>query len=171
MDIIHFNRHIDRLKQAYNDKAFSKEKVKLIWKYVENLDNEYFDKMVDNILETSRYAPLPGDFKEGLRSVIKHNAEDHQARIMERVDNQPLCKRCGNSGILFGWSIEGKTKGYSFNFNCTYCRVANIKGEQFPEYSETKHVGYSMQWDDVTLDTEYEARKALWPISPVEKAT
>lgn len=62
-----FHSQIKRLISTYGETAFKTERADLIWRFVHDMSDEWMRKSVDNFIATSRYAPLPDDFREAAR--------------------------------------------------------------------------------------------------------
>jgi hypothetical protein len=55
---------MDRLVDCFGDKAFGNERVRIIWRNVNALSDQWLVTVVDNFIATAKYAPLPADFYE-----------------------------------------------------------------------------------------------------------
>lgn len=61
---IEFQTQMQRLKAAFGEKGYTEERIKLIWQYVEKMNDLKLEKWVSHFIATSRTAPLPADFLE-----------------------------------------------------------------------------------------------------------
>lgn len=64
MNMAEFNTQLDRLRDAFTDKPFSDQRVKLIWREVQPFDARWLLNLVDRMLSSERYAPMPNAFAE-----------------------------------------------------------------------------------------------------------
>ncbi len=63
-----FDAQMNRMKGAFKPADFTEERLKLIWRGVQDLDLEEFEAIVDNFISSSRHAPLPKDFQDASRA-------------------------------------------------------------------------------------------------------
>lgn len=59
-----FDIQMRRVLSTFDTKTYSKERLALIWGAVSDLSAHSLSRIVDHLLATSRYAPLPKDFSE-----------------------------------------------------------------------------------------------------------
>lgn len=89
---------LDRLIDTFGDKAFSDQRVALIWEVVEGLEYSQVIAVVDEFLKRSRYAPLPGEFSDALKDARRSR------RQFALGDLQPIeiakCWDCADSGFI-----------------------------------------------------------------------
>lgn len=64
MNASHFDEQMKRLYSTFGEKSFSNERIRLIWNHVSDLPDNNFTRIVNHLLSTQRYAPLPKEFKE-----------------------------------------------------------------------------------------------------------
>jgi len=76
-----FVRQIDRLKQSFGERAYSKEKIELIWQEVKNLKDNDLTLLVDNLIADSRFAPTRKDFREGISNLRLERYYEEKKKI------------------------------------------------------------------------------------------
>lgn len=90
---------IDRMVDVWGEKAFSDQRELSIWETVEGLEYSQVISIVDGFIRTSRYAPLPQDFKEASREFTR--ATKRYALGENWPHDLALCKDCLDSGFCY----------------------------------------------------------------------
>lgn len=75
MNTDQFQHQVVRLQDVYGEKTYGKERVKLIWETVRNLDLRFFESVVSHIIKTSRTPPLIPEITEAIIQVRRHQSE------------------------------------------------------------------------------------------------
>lgn len=91
-----FNIQIERLSSVFGEKAFSEQRLALIWRHVERLSYSEFLKIIENFLGSFRYAPLPNDFKDAAASEMRANPR----KAIEVHVWTPNCFECDDAGVI-----------------------------------------------------------------------
>jgi hypothetical protein len=89
---------IDRLVDTYGDKAFSDQRVHLIWEAVEHLDYANVITLVDAFIRSEKNPPLPADFATAAREFRPQGKRYALGEIQPREIAR--CWDCGDSGFL-----------------------------------------------------------------------
>lgn len=98
-----FNTQINRLKDCFTDRSYSDERMKVIWREVQDLDGKWFAKVVDRFIGECRQAPLMTEFREEIAKERerlwelqkKHNAKDAKdfmSGIYQPDDIKTICQ-------------------------------------------------------------------------------
>lgn len=64
MDLNHFSNELDRLSNTFGERAYGDERVKIIWREVQEFSNEWLTRIVDEFIGSHRLAPLMPEFRE-----------------------------------------------------------------------------------------------------------
>jgi hypothetical protein len=64
MDFDFFQRQINRLSETFGSNQYKSERLKLIWKEVNNFSDSWLIRVVDDFVGGSRQAPLVAEFRE-----------------------------------------------------------------------------------------------------------
>lgn len=93
-----FSVQLDRLIATFGDKAFSDQRVHLIWEALDGLDYANVITITSGFIRESRYAPLPADFAKAAREFRRNR------RLYALGEIQPaascVCMDCGDSGFV-----------------------------------------------------------------------
>jgi hypothetical protein len=90
---------INRLISTFGDSAFKAEKLRRIYSNLETLPDNGVREVVDEVIDSSRYAPTPTEIKEKVNLWRrKHGFHDQEKTIL--VD--PIrCTKCYDCGYVF----------------------------------------------------------------------
>ena len=91
-----FNIQMERLSSVFGEKAFSEQRLALIWRHVEKLSYPAFFKITEHFLGSFRFAPLPNDFKDAVGSEMRSNPR----RGVEVQTWAPTCSECDDTGVV-----------------------------------------------------------------------
>lgn len=97
-----YEKHLNRLKSEFGEKAFGTERGVLIWKAVEDLSEEEFVRVIDHMISSFRYAPLPKDFFEAARAEKSKRLTFH-----EDLPYVIQCEDCQDCGHIFITADDG----------------------------------------------------------------
>lgn len=89
---------LDRLIDTFGDKAFSDQRIALIWEIVNGLEYSQVISIVDGFLKKSRHAPLPDDFSQAAKDFRRSSRDYALGEIRPREIAQ--CLDCGDSGFI-----------------------------------------------------------------------
>lgn len=121
VDDFYFDSQMARLSKQFGEKNFGSERKVMIWHHVKNQPNHWLGKLVDKIISSERYAPMPDFFAD-------HARKSTGQLIQKSID----CDSCGGSGWVaridgVGWFakpcacltgnalVESHKKAYYFN--------------------------------------------------------
>jgi hypothetical protein len=85
-----FTRQMERLIANYGKTAYSDERIKLIWKEVNELDARRFETVVDRFIGEFRQPPLMHEFREELSHYREKNW--HLEKEKHRVESERAIK-------------------------------------------------------------------------------
>lgn len=97
-----FQLQIQRLESAFPGKHFSGQRVDLIWSAVCFLDIDSFMKIVDNMISSFRFAPLPKDFADAAKEERNKETKWLSQDERNKIEATPIkCRQCFDSGIVY----------------------------------------------------------------------
>jgi hypothetical protein len=102
MNFSEFSTQIDRLRDCFGDKSFSEERTKMVWRSVQSLGSAWFTQVVDGMIATSKFAPLPSDFfefasleRERLWQLEKHQSAEDAKEFMATYGTEEIQQVAG----------------------------------------------------------------------------
>lgn len=95
-----FETQMQRIYDTFGNKPFSRERIRLIWRYVSGLPYGNFCEIVDQFLAHERYAPTPMAFKEAATGVRRNYGK---AAIEAEVIK---CMGCNDLGVTRALSLH-----------------------------------------------------------------
>lgn len=125
-----FEIQMHRITSTFGEKAYSSDRVEIIWSKFSIVSNEAFSQAVDNLIGNSRYAPLLHDFDAELAGQM---VDAKQNRI-EKISQGKHCHGCNNTGRV---SIEIDPKYANYSFRC-HCVIGRTLYPNFPVYNSKK---------------------------------
>lgn len=125
---------IERLKEVFGDKAYPEERVKSLYNAVRGLTLQNFTKIVTDLIDSKRQAPLKPDFQEAARKYLADNENRIRAEMEARWAGR-ACRWCGNSGAVF---LTRKSNGHEFAVTCS-CEWGRF---EFGSSDKVFHTGY-----------------------------
>lgn len=145
-----FNDQIQRLSSTFGKSGFSDERVKLIWDVCAKLSDFEFKQIVNQMLATSRYAPLPEDFKTAAYGETKNRAH------LKLVSN---CKQCEGVGFFEAMCIKiyhpEMEIGRHYTFMCDCAHAPRSHSNWLPHYGEyympTWQRGWSKKYNELVI--------------------
>lgn len=126
-----FDMQVNRLKDVYGDKAFPDQRIKIIWREVQDFDASWFTRVVDGLIGSERYAPLMDKFaeaaskeRERIYSIEKtthtREAEHAMKSIYSGEDIKTICQ-------VIQKRMKGQISDVEFeSFKQTLIRAAGI---------------------------------------------
>lgn len=123
MDFDFFQRQIERLKETFGQQHYKDERVKLIWRDVSDLKNEWFSAVVSEFIYSSRQAPLGDDFRLKVSQERQKSWSDHLAKdTFDDFDpTKSTCIYCNDVGTLVH-------EGYAYK---CFCRAGGKRTEKY----------------------------------------
>lgn len=82
-----FNAEMQRLHSTFGEKAFTSERIKLIWGHWRDLPAQSFSRVVNKLIATSRQVPLPQDFIEAAHQERKRSFDRDVAGAADAMFN------------------------------------------------------------------------------------
>lgn len=114
-----FDQQMEKLKSSFGLKSFEGQKSILIWKYVQNLFDSEFEKIVDHMIASFRYAPLPNDFNEAAKAELKSRYQSGWKERTEKEAARPIdCEWCIDSGFLYCSESDNPTTQFFMLCDC-----------------------------------------------------
>lgn len=132
MNIAEFTIQVDRLKDTFGDKAYSSERVKLLWDGVKYHPLDLFHRVVDQLILSHRQPPMISDIRECL--AIERERCSPESKITETDwDQAAHCDLCSDSGVFL--CVQESTRCESA-FRCQ-CRAGETKvSKSVPQYKQ-----------------------------------
>jgi hypothetical protein len=122
MNQSHYDREMDRLRDVFGDRAYSGERVIVIWKEVKDLSDAWFSKTIDRFIGEFRHAPLMPEFRDAI------SLEREKVHSYERQKNKTESERAmhqlfdGNHISTICKTIVGRVQG-------------NVSDQKFTEFT------------------------------------
>jgi len=150
MDLDDFTWGINRLQKFYN-KKLKQDQEDEYYQRIKSIPQEIFVRAIDDIIDTNKFFPTPGDFK-----TYWYQWQVTNPQQMER--EKTYCSDCHGEGILY---FNIKPKGATFQRDYEYiCRCGSCEnwkgdvGKWIPKFTvrELGYKGFSpiplITWDD-----------------------
>lgn len=122
-----FVNEMRRIYTTFGEKSFGAERLEIIRKYIYHLSSFEFRILVNKIISSMRYAPLPSDFRDLAIEIKRAGGEKKDYSIFA------ACKSCQGDGFLNAEKESGGRK-YSFAFRCPDDNCAASKNNCAPYY-------------------------------------
>lgn len=94
MKLTDFQIEFEQIRQVFGEKFYTQNRTSRIWKQVQHLEPLEFRKIVEELIEDFRYAPLPKDFREAVRRLPFKSEEFDEATL-------EICNSCNGLGFLY----------------------------------------------------------------------
>lgn len=108
---------MQRLERVYGDKNYPQERLDLFWREFKNLDNDIFQEIVNELIATSRMAPMLSELREKKSEVSKKYDYRIKAARDAFIASLKDCFKCGKLGYIT--ATKNDSKGiYSFLCDC-----------------------------------------------------
>lgn len=126
MDFDFFQRQVERLKETYGAQHYKDERVKLIWRDVSEMKNEWFSSVVSDFIYSSRQAPLGDDFRLKANEARGKEWSNKLATDSHKDFNPSkyTCIECSDVGTLVH-------EGYAYR---CYCYAGKQRAEKYPYF-------------------------------------
>lgn len=145
-----FTDQIGRLITCFGQGSFNPERVRRIQGYTQDLSNVGLVEIVNNMIDTMKFAPTPNDFKELVSNWKRAN---HETILVQR-EHEVTCRDCFETGFLFCKYKPSEPK--------TICFCHCIHGER-AEIEERQHFPVMPVWDNKTFVPVYGFSKEPFP--------
>lgn len=109
---------MERMKVTYGDRAYPPERVDSIFSRVEFLNVGEFDQVVTDVISDCMTPPSISKIMEYLKSFHAKHASIRQRQHRDWILTLPMCKMCGNSGIVSARERSENRIRYTCAFNC-----------------------------------------------------
>lgn len=142
-----FSEGIDRLKDVFGDRAYSPERVKLIWKLVGREDRIFWHQCLDQLIGSSRQPPLLQEISQILyESRAKRSSETKKIAKEESWEFRYSCDFCYDNGVYLA-NKKGHTGEWAFRCHCEKGDFDPRKN--IPQFKKA-HYDQGYFWSDVT---------------------
>lgn len=142
MDANHFKQQIGRLVETFGANHYKPERVNLIWREVKDAPDAWLTRVVDELIGSSRYAPLLTEFREHLSRL--RESESQRKKVVSLDDfrlNKPRCTQCWDCGVFL--CRKGDLPGV-WAFRCHCSAGHNDPRKMIPQYKrDHRDEGYS----------------------------
>ena len=142
-----FQLQIDRLEDAFGDRAFSEQRKHMIWESVAGLEYKAVIAVVDNFIRSSKYAPLPADFSTATEGMGRDGR-----RALGAYSDNPACGDCHDSGFVSVRRIEGheewaRTESGSAACHCGRGREVLFRLANLPKNPVDLKSQWNQRWE------------------------
>jgi hypothetical protein len=129
MDFDFFQRQIERLKETFGPQHYKDERVKLLWRDVSQLKNDWFASIVSEFIYCSPKAPLGDEFRVKIGEERQKEWSDKLAKdTFDDFDpHKSTCIYCRDVGTLVH-------EGYAYR---CYCNAGKKRAEKYPYFKPT----------------------------------
>lgn len=105
-----FEIQMMRLTSQFGDKAYSSERMSLIFREVSGLYDFQLKKLVDDLLMSSKFAPLPIDIRNGAAPYLDKNRNEEKQEESKVLSNMFTTEQLSHisKGLIQG--LEGNLK-------------------------------------------------------------
>jgi hypothetical protein len=84
---------MQKLVKLFGSKNFGQERLRSVWRICNHLTGYEFSRIVEEMVDNFRYAPLPKDFREACQRRGRFRAEEGESDVTK-------CLRCNDGGLL-----------------------------------------------------------------------
>ncbi len=137
-----FNTQMDRLKSVFGERAFTPERLKLIWQWTEFLADHQFSRIVSFFISSMKTPPLPADFRDAARKE-KSSEPKYERDVTPTITT---CGPCGDLGLL---RLISKADGHTAFCRCN-CFTGMRETWKLPMWTITMESLYSR--DKITAE-------------------
>jgi hypothetical protein len=131
-----FDQLMNIVYSRWSDKAYPMPVKNRIWFFVKDLPQKSFEKIIYDLLDTQRYAPMPHEF----RTLAYAEYGRLGLRLTKEPESKPSsearCWDCGDSGNLFA---VHRAKNTTATFRC-HCVIGAKR-------SVSQGAQWSLQWE------------------------
>lgn len=148
MNKAEFNNHMSRLVEQYGDKIYSLERMNGIWKAVQDLTVQQWDRVVTDLIASCLQPPLLHKIKEACQGFYWQIEAAKQKALNELKATTPMCPRCGNTGLL-----RALKRGtiYTYTFKCI-CLI----GSKIEDKCNTWDNNFLREFEPDYIDPSYQ---------------
>lgn len=118
MDLEDFNYGINRLQKFFK-KKLDMDQESIWFEKLDKIPGKIFFKAIEDIIDSSKFFPTPGDFKIYWYSWQQTNPQ----KIFQE---KHYCPDCQGDGVLY-FTVPGQERPYEYMVRCGRCE--NWKGE------------------------------------------
>jgi len=111
MNKIEFTDRVKRLKDAFGEKTYTDARLDVLWDKIRFKSCVDFNIVIDNLISTERYAPLPNKIMQEMFSIERRF--DSRKESFSKID----CDLCGGQGFYSRDLIRGGVS-YSYAWKC-----------------------------------------------------
>lgn len=112
---------INRVVSTFGESHFRGERIKAIYKILEEVPIDWIEEMVDSFIENSKYAPTPNDFRNSVMLLSKQKATYKHTETIYKTD----CIDCYDTGFIFCKLNELEPDTLVF-CHCDYGEVSEV---------------------------------------------
>jgi len=97
-----FHIQLERLSNFFGQTKVTRQFVERVWNHVNNLPYYNFQRIIDNVLDGSRYLPTPKEFAD-LAKLERGSIKNPHPEESTPID----CDKCGDTGFTWVNSFHG----------------------------------------------------------------
>ncbi len=143
-----FDGQVKRLSDTFGPQHYKQERLTLLWREVRDFDRRWFERVVDSMIASFKFAPLPADFADAVSG-------ERERRWKERKESTSLqpwagaaaCRFCKDTGIRM-CTKQGASGVWAFRCDCS--RGQSDPRDQIPVWGPGfEQHGY--EWTDLPV--------------------
>jgi len=156
-----FSEQLQRLKEAFGDRAYSSERSALLFKKFQNNSVGHLKEAIDTLILNSRTTPLLTEIDNTLRTQRRARGGDEITPMEFKAGlykQGTYCDQCGNNGFFL--CKKSGEDGLPYAFSC-HCDAHSRMGFAFPQFKQV-HIKQGFYIDPtftLTLQGELESMK------------
>lgn len=105
-----FGKEIERIKRTFGDKYYPQDRIDLIWLGVKDFSAHWFKYFIDQLISTSRQAPMVVDFIEAAKAERERMWRDSKSREAFSFDKW-LTNFSREDEVMFSQTIIKRLRG------------------------------------------------------------
>lgn len=142
-----FDQQMRRLIDTYGPQHYRQERLTLLWREVKDFDYRWLERVVDEMLGSSRQAPLPADFSEHVSRERERRWRLQKEQAQVEWNGTPGCRFCKDTGIRM--CIKHGAPGV-WAFRCDCERGRKDPRVKIPQW-ESGYEGLGYEWTDLPV--------------------
>lgn len=147
MKIEEFNAQVKRLSDTFGGQHYKQERLTILWRDVRDFDRQWFERVVDGLIASSKFAPLPSDFSEAVSAERDRKWRAKKETTLVEWRGVPTCRFCKDTGIRM--CLKDDAPGV-WAFRCECDRGSADPRVQIPQWFDGyDRLGYL--WTDLPV--------------------
>lgn len=87
MKIEEFNAQVRRLSETFGAQHYKQERLTLLWREVKDFEAHWLEHVVDGMISSSKYAPLPADFYDAVSAERERRWKTEKEQHSREIKN------------------------------------------------------------------------------------